>query len=231
MKIKQWINYFSKGELALWLGSVIMITVAFCVFDRSNYLTLIALLIGTTSLIFNAKGNPLGQVLIIIFSLFYGFISFSYAYYGEVMTYVGMSAPMAVMALISWLRNPYKGKRSQVTVNKIRKREYLIISALSLIVTVVFYFILKFFGTANLLPSTLSVTTSFFAVCLTYRRSPYFALAYAANDIVLIVLWVLAATQDLSYVSVIVCFVAFLANDLYTFINWKRMQKTQSQNI
>lgn len=33
-------RYFSKGELALWGASVLGIVVAFCVFDRENYLVL-----------------------------------------------------------------------------------------------------------------------------------------------------------------------------------------------
>ena len=97
-------------------------------------------------------------------------------------------------------------------------------------VTVGFYFILKAFDTKNIIPSTISVTTSFIAVYLTFRRSPFYALGYAANDIVLIVLWTLATMEDLSYLSVVVCFVAFLANDVYGFINWRRMEKRQAEN-
>ena len=99
---------------------------------------------------------------------------------------------------------------------------------LTAVVTAVFYFILEAFGTANLVPSTISVTTSFLAVFLTFRRSPYYALAYAANDIVLIVLWVLASMEDIHYVSVMVCFVVFFVNDMYGFVNWRRMAKRQA---
>lgn len=35
--------------------------VSFALFDRESYLTLAASLIGVTSLIYNAKGNPFGQ--------------------------------------------------------------------------------------------------------------------------------------------------------------------------
>ena len=100
---------------------------------------------------------------------------------------------------------------------------------LNLAVTVAFYFILKAFDTANLLVSTFSITTSFGAAYLTMRRSPYYALWYAANDIVLIVLWTLAAIKDISYISVIICFAAFLINDIYGFISWRKMEKRQSQ--
>lgn len=123
------LRYFSRAERLLWGLSVVFIVGAFCAFDRENYLTLAASLIGVTSLIFNAKGNPIGQVLMVLFSLLYGIISYTFA--------------------------------------------------------------------------------------------------YASNDIVLIALWVLASLADTRYLSVVVCFVAFLVNDLYGFINWRRMKERQ----
>ena len=220
-------NYFTLGERILWGTSVLLICASFLLFDRADYLTLAASLIGATSLIFSAKGNPAGQFLMVIFSILYGIISYSFSYYGEMITYLGMTAPMAVFALISWLRNPYEGNRSEVRVNRLRLTEIVLMLLLTCAVTAAFRFILQYFGTANLLPSTLSVTTSFAAVYLTFRRSPFFALAYAANDVILIILWVLASLADASYVSVAVCFVMFLANDIYGFISWRRMEKRQ----
>lgn len=222
-------KYFSKEEIKLWLCSSSIIIISFCIFDRENYLTLAASLIGVTSLIFNAKGNPFGQLLMVIFSLLYGIISYTFSYYGEMITYLGMTMPMAVFSLISWLRNPYRNNKAEVKVNRITKSETVFMWLLTVIVTVIFYFILQHFGTANIIPSTLSVTTSFIAVYLTFRRSPYFAVAYAANDIVLIVLWVLASIEDTRYISVVVCFAAFLVNDIYGFISWRRMEKRQAE--
>lgn len=221
-------HYFTKTEKLLWLFSAIGIIAVFFAFDRNNYITLIASLIGVTSLIFNAKGNPIGQFLMIIFSALYGFISYKFSYFGEMITYLGMTAPMAFVALISWLKNPYKGKKSEVKVNQISKKEHIFMWISTVIVTVVFYYILVYFHTANIIPSTISVTTSFFAVYLTFRRSRYFAIWYAANDLVLIVLWTLAALKDISYVSVIVCFIAFLINDIYGFLNWRKMKRRQA---
>jgi len=220
-------NYFSKMELTLWGSSSALILVSFLIFDRVNVMTLAASLIGTTALIFNAKGNPIGQAMMVVFSLLYGLISYSYSYFGEMITYLGMTAPMALFALISWLRHPFEGNRAEVTVNRLKPAEISGMLVLTGLVTVVFYFILDRFGTANILPSTLSVSTSFIAVYMTFRRSPYFALAYAANDVVLIILWTLAALEDISYLSVIICFAMFLINDLYGFVNWKRMEQRQ----
>ncbi len=223
-------TYFSKTDFALWVSSAILIIVSFCIFDRKSYLTLCASLIGVTSLIFNAKGNPLGQFLMIIFSIIYGIISYTFRYYGEMITYLGMTMPMAFLALISWLKNPYNGNKAEVKVNTLTVKENVFLWLITAIVTVIFYFILKYFNTANIIPSTLSVTTSFLAVYLTFRRSPYFALAYAANDIVLIALWVLASFYDIRYISVVVCFVSFLFNDIYGYINWQKMKVRQNKS-
>ena len=227
--MKKICNYFSRAEIVLWSVSVFSILVSFCIFDRESYLTLIASLIGVTSLIFNAKGNPIGQALMIVFSLLYGVISYTFAYYGEMITYLGMTMPMALVALVSWLKNPYKGNRAEVKVSSLGNAEQVFMWLLTLGVTVVFYFVLDHFNTANMIPSTLSVTTSFLAVYLTFRRCPTFALAYAANDVVLIILWVLASVTDIRYLSVVVCFVAFLFNDMYGYVSWQRMKARQAE--
>ena len=229
--IRHFYEYFSKLELILWVTSVSAIVISFCIFDRSNFGTLIASLIGVTAIIFGAKGNPIAQVLMIIFSIIYGYISFHFAYYGEMITYLGMTMPMAIVALISWIRHPFAGNKSEVEVNKINKKETIFMFIASLFVTVIFYFILKYFHTTNIIPSTLSITTSFIAVFLTFKRSPYFSIAYALNDIVLVILWVLATMENVHYASMAVCFVAFLFNDIYAFISWKKIEKRQAAEI
>ncbi len=217
----------TKFEKALWLTSVAVVILSFAVSGGGDWLTMLASLIGVTALIFVAKGYVLGQVLTVVFAVFYGIVSFFFRYYGEVLTYLGMTAPIALTAVISWLRHPYNGTK-EVTVNRLNRRQALAVALGAAAVTAGFYFLLRAIGTANLLPSTISVTTSFVACALTYLRSPYYAIGYAANDVVLIVLWVLATVESLSYLPMVLCFVLFLVNDLYGFVNWQRIQKRQA---
>ncbi len=226
-KLSKLIKYFTPFELALWGVSLVTITVFFAVFDRTNWLSYVASLIGATSLIFAAKGNPFSMVLMLIFCALYGAISYSFAYYGEMITYLGMTAPMAVFALVAWLKNPFNGQKSQVTVNRIGWKEIIFMFLLTAAVTTAFYFVLRAFGTANLIPSTISVATSFVAAYLTFRRSAFFTIAYASNDAVLIVLWTLATIEDIHYVSVLICFCVFFVNDVYGFVAWLKMKKAQ----
>lgn len=216
----------SKFEWCLWSVSILVILISSLFTGIEGLLSGCASLIGVTALIFVAKGMVTGQALTVAFSVLYGIISFAFKYYGEMITYLCMTAPMAVFSVVSWLRHPYKGS-DEVEISRLSLKVILgmIFSAVG--VTVIFYFVLEALGNANLLVSTLSITTSWLASYLTFFRSPYYALAYAANDIVLIALWIFAAITDISCLSMVFCFVMFFANDIYGFINWKRMQKKQ----
>ena len=228
--MKQWKNPFADltgFERGLWGISVAVIALSAVFAGGADVLSVIASLIGVTALIFVAKGYVIGQILTVVFAVFYGVISYHQRYFGEMITYLCMTSPMAIAAVISWLRHPFRDT-GEVAVRPIGRRGVLWLAVSTAAVTVLFYYILGALGNAVLLVSTLSVTTSFLASALTYLRSPYYALAYAANDIVLIVLWVTAAGQDLSYLSMVLCFAMFLANDLYGFFNWKRMEKRQA---
>lgn len=227
MKVKNPFMDLTKFEWMLWSSSVIMVTGSFLLFSSEDILTLIASLIGVTALIFVAKGYVAGQILTVAFAVFYGIISFYFRYYGEMITYLGMTGPIALIAVISWLKHPFEGTK-EVTVNRLSKSQVLTMLLATALVTVGFYFILKTLGNANLIVSTFSVTTSFIASYLTFLRSPYYALAYAANDVVLIVLWILATMESFSYLPMVICFVMFFANDFYGFFNWRRMQKCQA---
>lgn len=218
----------SKFEWGLWLLSVAVVTLSFVLSGSPDLLTIAASLIGITALIFVAKGYVIGQILTVAFALFYGVISFFFRYYGEMITYLCMTSPIAIMTVVSWLRHPFQ-QSAEVEVHHITRRQCTVMVVSAALVTGCFYFILRALGNANLLFSTISVTTSFVASYLTLYRSPFYALGYAANDVVLIVLWVLAAIQDRSYLPMVLCFVMFLVNDIYGFVNWRRMKSRQER--
>ena len=217
----------SVKEWWLWSISMLIVTVSNLVGGSFDVLTLAATWVGITSLIFAAKGNVWAQFLMVAFSILYGVISFRFRYWGEMITYLGMTLPMAVWSAVTWLRNPSAGSKSEVAIRKLEKKHFLFLLVLSIVVTGAFYFILRWLETPNIVFSTLSVTTSFLAASLTMLRSSYYALGYAANDLVLIVLWGLAAAKDPVYIPVIINFMIFFMNDMYGFISWKKRERTQ----
>ncbi|MGN1096365.1 MAG: nicotinamide riboside transporter PnuC [Christensenellales bacterium] len=225
--MRKFFKSITIAEWLIWSISIISIVICFFVFKNTQYLYLVGSIIGVTALIFVSKGNPVGQFLTIGFSIFYGVISYSFNYYGEMITYLGISAPIALWALISWLKNPYKADKSQVEVNSISKKEWCLFLTADVVITAAFFFILRALSTANLIISTISVFTSFGAAYLTARRSRFYAIGYALNDVVLIVMWIMATCENMTYLPMVVLFIAFLIVDIYGFINWTIMNKKQ----
>lgn len=224
MKIKNPFCSLSRFEWVLYLCSVAVIGISSAF--SGNLLNTVASLIGVTALIFVAKGFVIGQVLTVVFAVIYGIVSLQQRYYGEMITYLFMTSPMAVCAIVSWLKNPYEDSE-EVRVKKLSCGGLAAVMLSAAAVTVPFYFILRALGNASLIVSTVSVATSFTASALTFLRSSFYAIGYAANDVVLIVLWLTATLKDVSYLPMLLCFVMFLFNDLYGFYNWRRMEKRQ----
>lgn len=228
-RVKAFFKSVTVFEYCLWGASVLAVVLSFCLVGNRDWLNLTGALIGVTMLLFIAKGNVIGNVLGVVFAVFYGVISFFPRYYGEMITYLGMSLPAAVVSIVAWLKHPFQGKKTEVKINTLSVKEYLLSFLLACGVTVAFYFILHALNTANLIWSTVSVLTSFYAAYLNIRRSPAYALAYSANDIVLVVLWSILSYGNPAYLCMVVCFSAFLFNDVYGFVSWNRMKRKQRE--
>ena len=123
----------SRFEWTLWLTSVAVITLSFILSGGGDWLSMTASLIGVTALIFVAKGYVLGQVLTVVFAVLYGVVSYFFRYYGEMITYLGMTAPSAVATAIAWMRHPYQDSREvevcRVTLVQVRNMILLTVAA------------------------------------------------------------------------------------------------------
>lgn len=214
-------------EWALWLFSLTAITASFFAVGNTDYASLCTSLLGVTALIFMARGDPFGMVVMICFSVIYAAVSFFAHYYGEMIIYITMQIPCCVSSLVSWLRHPSGKGSAEVKIGTFSRKHLFILLPLVPAVTCAFFFILRAFGTANLIVSTVSVATSLTALYLMILRLPAYALAFILNDIVLVTLWTTACFTSLNYLSLAICFGMFLVNDSYTFVSWVKRRKAQ----
>ena len=231
LSMKKILKYFTPFEWSLWAVSIATVVGFYIGFRNTEWTYLVTTILGVTSLIFLAKGNLIGLILTLIFSVFYVIVAITYRYYSEVITYGTMTLPIGIVCLIQWIKNPYKDKKHEVEIVELKKDDYVYIIVLGAIVSIIMYFILGWIKTPNLEISTISIFTSFVASYLSLKRSRFYAVAYAVNDIILIALWAFASATDLSYLTIIICFVSFFANDFYAFINWTKIYKKQRMGL
>ena len=220
----------TKFETCLCLVSVLVIVIGFCFAQEKDVLNLISSLIGVISLIYIAKGNLFGEILSLIFGILYAFISYQNRLFSELITYGFMYVPLSIATIVTWFRHPYKDEKT-VEITKTSLKQFLLIVLSGFIFTIIFYFILKYLNTPSLYVSTFSIFTSFIASALVILRSPYYALAFALNDIVLIILWTISTISNVENITILLCFVVFFFNDIYGFIAWTKRFKLQQKNI
>ena len=114
MKLRNPFSELTKGEWLLYGGSMGVILLSFLLGSVMDPLVLVASLLGATALIFVAKGDPFGQIVTVVFALFYGWISFRFRYYGEMITYLCMTSPIAIASAVAWYKNPYEQGKAEV---------------------------------------------------------------------------------------------------------------------
>ncbi|MBP3582280.1 MAG: nicotinamide mononucleotide transporter [Clostridia bacterium] len=217
------ILFLSIGEAA--------IVVSFIFAADKNWLSLITSMIGVFIVMGTAKGLVIAPFVNIVFNILYSIVSISQKYYGEAIIYIFMMMPIAIFTIVQWIRNKNPERKEEVLVGGIKKIEYPIIAGATVVLTVAFYFLLKALHTNELVVSTISLVTSVVASYLLIRRSSYYAIGFILNDIVLIVLWGLASSKDISLLPQAICFAAFLLNDAYGFVRWKMEERKQTKNL
>lgn len=230
MKIYNPFKKLNKFEWCLWIFSLAAVTAAFFGAGSTDYAAYATSMIGTSALIFTAKGDPFGLFIMLSFCVIYAVVSFFAKFYGEVIIYSCMQIPIVCVSIAGWLKNPAKKGSSEVKIGKLTPIYGAVLAVSAVAVAVAFFFILRAFNTNNLWVSTLSVVTSFVALYLMFFRVPAYALAFMLNDVVLITLWSFECTKSLSYLPLVICFAVFLINDCYGYINWQRRKKLQKQD-
>ena len=226
-KIKTKWNIF---EILLLTIGLLSIMISFLLIKEKNILTLISSTLGLLTVFFTAKGLFFAPFLNLVFCIIYTFIAYQNRYYGEMFIYIFIMLPLVTMSIINWYKNR-NTETSEVKINKISKKEYIYLFLISIGLTVALYFLLKVLNTAELLVSTISITTSAIATYLLLRRSSNYAIFYILNDIILIVLWGLVLFKsDVSVLPMVISFIVFLVSDSYGIFRWKRKEKEQNKS-
>lgn len=179
-----------------------------------------------TALLF-AKGKVASYFIGIVSVFFYGIVSFRQGYYGELIITACLTFPIMIWGIIEWLKHIDK-EENVVIINQIKKKEIIIVLAAQIVLFWLYYFILKIFNTELLVISSLSVVTSMLASYFEARRSELSMFCYLANDIVIIILWIIPiCLGETALISVLVGPILLFINDIYGSYNWLRLKKHQ----
>ena len=222
--MKKLFKDWTKFEIFLLLSSIAII-IFLGVFCKSTILTIICSITGILCALMQAKGKIMSQFIGLVLVVLYSILSFENKYYGEVLIYIFIMLPLFVSGIISWIKNVDK-ETNIVNENELLKKEWIILTTISIILFIGLYYLLKYFNTSQLFVSTLSMVTSLFATYLVARRSKYGFLFYIGNDIILFILWGMPVIYgQLILIPMLISPLIYFINDSYGWISWNRRAK------
>lgn len=182
-----------------------------------------------TTAILMSKGKVESYFIGFISVFFYGIVSYHQRYYGELLITIFLTFPIMIIGIISWLRHQDKDD-DVVIISSLPKREIFLAFASQLLLFWIYIFILKLFNTDLLIISCLSIVTSVLASYFEARRSELSLFCYIANDIIIIIIWIIPIISgQTELISVLVGPILLLINDIYGSYNWKKMKEKQEK--
>lgn len=221
---KTW-NLFEKGLCFISVITILAVGIIF----QSDKIAIVESIVMVLTAILQAKGKIESQFFSLLDCFLYSYLSYKSRYFGEVIFYLLIMFPMAIMGIISWMKHK-SDKTDTVEVNEIKAKEWGRLVVVSIIAFVGLYYLLRFFDTSQLIVSTFSMVISMLAVYLLVRRSKYSFLFYILNDIILIILWALPVIAgEFLLIPMMIGPIALLISDTYGTINWGKMEKEQKE--
>ncbi len=229
--MKKFLKNWKWYEILFLAVSWIILICCFAFSPEKNWLSLASSILGVFTVITVAKGLVYAPIMCIVNLVFYVAISVTEHYWGEVLINVCLILPVSISTIVSWFKNRSKENKDIVKVNRIGGKEYGLLILGTAVITIAFYFLLRALNTNELIVSTISLVTSALAEYLLLRRCPFYALAYAGNDVVLIVLWGLSvANHGLQFLPLVICYCVYLFGDFYGFFKWCKEYRKQNKN-
>ncbi len=215
-----------------WLTYTVFVAVIFIIggIYRANYILFINAFLGITSICLIAKGNFLGPILEIVQIAFYCLMSWQNRYYGEIIVCLGITLPSLVVEVITWIKNSAK-ETAVVKVNKpLSWVEWIVSSIVIAGISVGMYFLLGYFGNANLTVSIINLALGIMAGYLGLRRCEYTFLFYIVSNCISITLWLSIVLQgDMSYLMTTVMYFEYLFLNSYGLVNWIKLKRLQKK--
>lgn len=219
---KDW-NLFEK----LWLFIFTAINIYLFFAWHDTLIGLTASLTGMLCVVLTAKGKISSFYWGLINIFAYSYVAYQSAYYGDVMLNLLYFLPMTFVGIYYWRKNISK-ENETVIARSLSWKSKLLWFFISVVVIIDYGFLLKWMN--GTLPFVDSLTTVFsiVATILLNKRYTDQWFYWIMVDVWSIIMWVFIFIRDGNQVSMLVMWSAFLANALYGYYNWKKLEK-QSQ--
>lgn len=219
---------FSLYDILYITFSFFSITIVSIVF-KSDALAIIYSFTAIIGMFLLSKGYNLGYVFILAYMIVYAIEAYLTGLYGEAILYGFILMLMQIYAIIKSFRRKNNGGSIQIT--RLKVWQYVVAIVVILALGFGVYFVLQALGTKYLIISTIAFMVALYANFLRVIGDLNCSIGFIVLDIVMIVLWLMplfhGEPNGSSLITFAVTSLIYIANDIYTYINWFKLYKKQ----
>lgn len=220
-------NFFSKKAVALFVISHCFIILPYFICPifgaHIDILSVLTSIVGIWGIFYIAKGDLIAHYIYILYSILYSIVSLIAGYYGETIIYTFVMLPIHINSILSWKKHLRQTGKKTVEAQKINKKQIIISTSIALVLSVPFYFLLANINTEMPFCSTLSLSSSCLAAYFMLKRTDFFSIIFAFDDLFLIILWsVKMFNDDISCMPTLLVCLGLFISDFYSAISWKK---------
>ena len=213
-------NRFNKVEI-LSLVFVYLLLGCCVLFFKDSPISLISAFFGITYTFLAGKGYPMCYLFGLTGSLFYGYLAFKNALWGNLILYLAYYVPMQIIGFFKWNSHLKTDEKNIVKISLSNKEKYMTL-ALTLLFTVLTIITLYFFKDNNPIIDGITTIFSITGMYLTVRRAiEQWQIWMIVNGLSLIMWFLIALNGEKVYCTIIMWLVYFICA-IYFYFCWKK---------
>lgn len=221
-KIKHYFSDWTAFEKTWLIVSAILIVVLYIIWGES-LISLISALTGIISVVLCAKGKISNYAFGIVNALTYAWVSYAAHLYGEAMYNTIFMVPMIIIGIITWKKNM---NESEVKARNLSLKGWVITIASTVLAVLIYRQILFALG-GNLtwIDASSTVISVIATILMVMRYTEQWVMWIVVNGISVVMWLIVVAKGDMSNITTVIMWSAYLLNSSYGFSNWRKMAK------
>jgi len=230
-----------------WYAIFLSFIVVFACFYPESYLGLIELSVLMVAIDLTSRGKIIGVIVSVFECVLYSWISYQSGLIGEVIKNLAIGVPLNIYTIISWSINAKKNKMlakqskykikesADIVVKKLSKKMLLVYSGLTILASILSYFLLKYAlgQEVSLIPSSLVLGSMLIYKILNgarYMESWFFGILQSALAMFMWIVTMVTGSATILQLPMIAVTIACLSNNIYGFIMWKALYRRVAVN-
>ena len=205
--------------IGLFVIYAFLFTSAFVLKDSPA--ALVSAFFGITYTFLAGKGSPICYLFGVTGSGFYSWLAFHNALWGNLALYAGYYIPMQIIGFFKW-NSHLKEDKNEIIKISLKKKERIVLSALTLVVTVAAIVLLTFLNNKNPVIDGITAVFSITGMYLTVRRAIEQWVVWMVVNGLSAIMWAAIALNGEKVYSTVIMWSVYFVLAIYFYISWKR---------